>query len=227
VAFRLCVGLLVFGIICPTCFAQTPIDIEPVKELKPTGSLGTCGYKPTAKEATFYQSLQPSERTTGSFLEGYSIHGKDKKYVSWYGINRGTVDIQKDGTSTLRLEHKFFDGSTDCHIMLVSQSGGGDFIITLNTQGEIIPPLALLRVYGTISGEPGGRPHLIAQYVRVWPWLTFTFTDLGAADQGNPEWKKYCKLCKGGRIYKPYPDTNYYLNVLGDPKEFGTVVSDR
>jgi hypothetical protein len=25
----------------------------------------------------------------------------------------------------------------------------------------------------------------------------------------------------GDRIYVPYPDENYYLNVLGDPADFG------
>jgi hypothetical protein len=59
--------------------------------------------------------------------------------------------------------------------------------------------------------------------VRVWPWLTFTFTDIGPGDKSSPQWAKYCQLCKGGQIYKPYPDRNYYLGMLGDPKEFGTV----
>ena len=28
---------------------QTEIEVEPIKELKPTGSLGTCGYAPTSQ----------------------------------------------------------------------------------------------------------------------------------------------------------------------------------
>jgi hypothetical protein len=224
---RLRIIVFLFGVLCPGCFAQTPIDIEPVKELKPTGTLGTCTYRPTDKEAAFYQKLRPSEQRTGSFLETYTIHGKEKQYVSWFGINRGVVEMHKDGTYTLRLEHKFFDGETDCHIMLVSKAGGGDFSVTLNSNGEAISPLVLLRVYGTVTADVDGVPHLAAQYVRVWPWLTFTFADLGPDDRGNLEWKKYCSLCKSGRVYRPYPDRNYYFSVLGDPKDFGTVASDR
>jgi len=214
---------LLFSVLSSACFAQTPIDIQPVKELKPTGSLGTCSYKPTDKEDPFFRKLQQKERTTGSFLESYTIHGKEKKYVSWFGIVRGVVDTQKDGTYTLLLEHKYFDGMTDCHIMLVSKSGSGDFHATLNPGGEVIPPLALLRIYGTVVEEANGLPHLAAEYARVWPWLTFTFTDLGAEDRGNPQWKKFCRLCKGGKVYKPYSDKNYYRDVLGDPKDFGTL----
>lgn len=205
------------------CFAQTPIDIQAVKELKPTGSLGTCSYTPTDKEIPFFQKLNQNERATGSFLESYTIHGKQNKYVSWFGIVRGVAGAQKDGTYTLLLEQKYFDGMTDCHIMMVSKSGSGDFLVTLNPGGEVIPPLVLLRIYGTVVEEANGQPHVTADYVHVWPWLTFTFTDLGAEDQGNPQWKKFCRLCKGGKVYRPYPDKNYYLNMLGDPKDFGTL----
>jgi hypothetical protein len=222
VTFRWLIALL-FCFLSPACFAQTPIDVQPVKDLKPTGTLGTCSYKPTENEIPFFQKLEEKERTTGSFLESYTIHGKQKKYVSWFGIVRGVEDTQKDGTYTLLLEQKFFDGMTDCHIMLVSKSGSGDFHVTLNPGTEVIPPLVLLRIYGTVDQEANGQPHLTAEYVRVWPWLTFTFADLGAEDKGNPEWKKFCRLCKAGRVYRPYPDKNYYLDMLGDPKNFGTL----
>jgi hypothetical protein len=220
--FRLLIALL-FSVVPPACFAQPSMDIQPVKDLKPNGSLGTCSYKPTDKETPFFQRLEQKERATGSFLESYTIRGKQKKYVSWFGIVRGVADTQKDGTYTLLLEHKFFDGMTDCHIMMVSKGGSGDFHVTLNPGGEVIPPLVLLRIYGTVIEETNGQPHLAAEYVRVWPWLTFTFTDLGAEDQGNPQWKKYCQLCKGGKVYRPYPDKNYYLDMLGNPKDFGTL----
>jgi hypothetical protein len=58
--FRWRIALL-FSVLSPACFAQTAIDIQPVKELKPTGSLGTCSYKPTDKEVPFFQKLEPSE----------------------------------------------------------------------------------------------------------------------------------------------------------------------
>jgi hypothetical protein len=51
--------------------------------------------------------------------------------------------------------------------------------------------------------------------------LTFTFTDLGGADHSNPRWQQTLRVKPADRIYKPYPNQNYYLTVLGDPAEFG------
>jgi hypothetical protein len=51
--------------------------------------------------------------------------------------------------------------------------------------------------------------------------MTFTLTDLGAEDKSNPRWKKECKLCERGRVYKPYPNSDYYRLTLGDPDQFG------
>lgn len=110
--------------------------------------------------------------------------------------------------------------------MLVSVGGSGDFNATLGPIEGTISPLTLVRVYGKVSGEKNGLPQVNVEYLRVWPWQTFTFTGLGPADKGNPQWAKYCKLCKAGGVYNPYPDRNYYLNVLGDPWEFGTGPQD-
>jgi hypothetical protein len=214
---------VLLSVLSPTCFAQTLMDVEPVKELKPTGSLGTCAYKPTDKESSFYKRLDPSETVTGSFMKSYSIHKKQGKYVSWFGVVRGIVDAKRDGGMTLLVEHKFFDGLTDCHIMMVSQPGGGDFHATLGPIAESIPLLSLVRVYGKVTDEKNGVARLGVEYARVWPWLTFTFTDMGPGNEGNPQWAKYCVLCKTGNVYRPYPDKTYYLQVLGDPRDFGTV----
>lgn len=106
-----------------------PIDIDPVKELKPTGTLSTCGYKPIAAEAPFFAKLNDQERTNDAAFGGnYTMHGKTGAYVSWYGIFRGiTPATQPNGEITLLLQHHFFNGMTDCHIMLVAKSGDGDF----------------------------------------------------------------------------------------------------
>jgi hypothetical protein len=215
--------VMLLGFLTSACFAQTPMDVQPVKKLVRTGTLGTCGYQPTEQEAPFYKKLDPAERATGSFAQEYSIHKKRNKYVSWFGIMRGIVDAKPGGSMTLLLEQKFFDGLTDCHIMLVSIYGAGDFHATLGPIQGTIAPLSLVRVYGKVTGEDGGIPQIAVDYIRVWPWLTFTFTDLGAQDKSNPEWAKYCKFCKVGRVYVPYPNENYYLSVLGNPSEFGTV----
>jgi hypothetical protein len=204
------------------CQAQTPVDIQPVKELKRGNRLGTCNYTPIEKEKPFYAKLGSEERTTGSFMAPYDIRGKQGKFVSWYGIVRGISRTQSgEGKFTILIEHKYFDGMTDCHIMMVSQSGSGDFQAKLEGNGESIPALALVRVYGTVVEEKDKLPQITVEYVRVWPWLAFTLTDLGAGDSTNPRWLKYCKRCKGGRIYDPYPTEKYYREVLGDPKEFG------
>jgi hypothetical protein len=201
---------------------STVIETEKVKELKPTGSLGTCSYKPAAAEQQFFSKLDKSEVATGSFMEPYSIHNKKEKNVAWFAIVRGvTPEAGSETRFTLLLEQKFFDGLTDCHIMMVSVTGGGDFQATVETDGKTsIPVLSLVRVYGRVVKEESGIPTVTADYIRVWPWHAFTLTDLGPEDKGNPKWRKLCKLCKSGRVYNPYPAESWYLNVLGDPKDF-------
>jgi hypothetical protein len=69
-----------------------------------------------------------------------------------------------------------------------------------------------------VTGEKNGVPELTAEYLRVWPWMTFTFTDLGPKNSGNPKWAELCQLCKpGGRVYNPFPDRQYYVHTLGEP----------
>jgi hypothetical protein len=200
---------------------QTPIEIQPVVALKPTGTLGTCGYKPLAREAPFLNQLSEGEKTNGSMFHGYSIHGKAGTRVAWFGIVRGITSPAKNGdATTLLVEHKYFDGMTDCHIMLVQWTGDGDFTAKLNADPAAIPALALVRVYGRVTGEAAGLPEVQVDYIRVWPWRTFTFMDLVGNDHSNPRWKKY-EQGSGKNVYSPYPNENYYLNVLGDPAQFG------
>jgi hypothetical protein len=213
-------ALLVSGILA-VASAQTPTDVQPVQELVRTGTLGTCTYQPVARESPFYKKLDEKEVATGSFLAPYSIHGKTGKYVSWFGVVRGINSApQTGGDVTLLLENKFFDGMTDCHIMLVSHAGGGDFRAMLNIDPATIPALALVRIYGRVVSEKDKIPVISTEYIRIWPWMTFTFTDLGPDDSGNPRWAKYASG-KGGRIYNPYPNDSYYRHILGDPAEFG------
>ncbi|HEV1994998.1 MAG TPA: hypothetical protein VGR03_11760 [Candidatus Acidoferrum sp.] len=61
----------------------------------------------------------------------------------------------------------------------------------------------MVRVYGKVMEDKDKIPEISVEYVQVWPWLTFTLTDLGVEDCTNPRWLKYCKRCKGGRIYDP------------------------
>jgi hypothetical protein len=211
----------IFILLAVGAAAQTPIDVVPVKEMKPTGNLSTCSYVPSEQEKPFYEKLAPEERTTGSFSKRYDVHKKKGTYIGWYGVVRGiTRPAAGDGHWQLLLEHKYFDGMTDCHIMLVSMSGSGDFRATVREQTLPIPALALVRVYGHVVRGEEGTPVIEADFVRVWPWMTFTFTDLGGEDKSNPRWRSVCKICQG-RIYKPYPTEQYYRDVLGDPKDYG------
>ncbi|SPE21377.1 exported hypothetical protein [Candidatus Sulfotelmatomonas gaucii] len=203
--------------------AQTPMNVQPVKELKPTDTLATCSYRPVAAEAPFFARLSEKERTNDTVFGGdYTIHGKTGTEVAWFGIVRGiTLPAEKNGDVTLLVQHHFFDGMTDCHIMLVAKSGDGDFIASFKGDPAKIPALALVRIYGKVTGENARVPEVDVEYIRVWPWLTFTFTDLAGEDHSNPRWQKSSKVKLSERLYVPYPNENYYLNVLGDPADFG------
>jgi hypothetical protein len=201
---------------------STPIDIQPVVELHPTGSLGTCDYKPAAQEAPFLAQLSDDEKTNGGMSQSYSIHGKTGTRVAWFGIVRGiTPPAEKGGDLTLLVQHKYFDGLTDCHIMLVQWTGGGDFTAKLKVDAAAIPALSLVRIYGTVTAEVTRVPQVQVDYIRVWPWMTFTFMDLAGNDHSNPRWSKAATAVGAANVYNPYPNQNYYLNVLGDPADFG------
>jgi hypothetical protein len=202
--------------------AQTPIDIQAVKGFKPNGALATCSYAPVAAETPFFDRLSNDERTNGATGKDYTMHGKVGTNVSWFGIVRGiTPATQPGGEVTLLAQHHYFDGMTDCHIMLVAKTGDGDFQATLKVDPERIPALSLVRVYGRVTGETGGVPEVAVNYVRVWPWFTFTFTDLAGPDHSNPRWWQTSQVKPGDQLYMPYPNEDYYLKVLGDPAEFG------
>jgi hypothetical protein len=201
--------------------AQTPIEIQPVKELTPNGTLGTCSYKPTEMEAPFLARISAAEKTNGDMSHRYSIHGKTGAEVAWFGIVRGiTRPAENGGDVTLLVEHKYFDGMTDCHIMLVQWTGGGDFTAKLKVDPAAIPALSLARIYGTVTGEKLSVPEVRVDYIRVWPWRTFNFMDLTGNDHTNPRWKKFSKV-SGMDVYSPYPRDDYYFNLLGDPADFG------
>src|ERR1700722_808787 len=138
---RRLIAFPIVAVLSAAAFAQTtPLETVSLKPLVPTGTLGTCAYKPTDAELPFYKKLDTKEIVTGSFMKGYSIHGKRDKFVSWFGIVRGVKPVAgKADTYELLLEQKYFDGMTDCHIMLVSEDGSGDFSAMVNSKDATIP----------------------------------------------------------------------------------------
>ena len=128
---RICFAF-VFLAFAASCVAQTVVEVQEVKELKPTGSLGTCSYGPAKNESAFLHKLAPAEKVTGSFMDKheYKIQGKSTQFVSWFGVLRGATEDESKHTYNLLIEQKYFDGMTDCHIMLVSNAGAGDFVAT-------------------------------------------------------------------------------------------------
>ena len=110
----------------------------------------------------------------------YRIQGKVKQYVSWFGVVRGSSPAKGDERNRdLLIQQKYFDGMTDCHIMLVSNAGAGDFVGKLMSNSEAVPVLSLVRIYGTVVEEENGIPQISADYVRVWPWLRLHSLILG------------------------------------------------
>jgi len=211
-------ALLIAGAVTAGATAQTPIDIQP---LQLSDASGTCQYEATGRERNFFKNLSAGEVVNGSAADAYSIHGKRNKYVGWFGIVRGISAADSSGDVKLLVEHKFFDGSTDCRIMVVAASGGGDFVADVKMDPAMFPPLALARIYGVVTGEKDGIPQVLAMYVRVWPWHTFTFTEFGPADKSNPRWAKYAHTGPGWKVYNGSPTEDYYRAMLGDPLEFG------
>jgi hypothetical protein len=218
---RLCVLALLLSALAAVAAAQTPVDVQPGKNLNSTDA-GSCDYKPLPREKPYFKNLSPGEALNGSSTESYSIHGKTGRYIGWYGIVRGiTPADHAGGEVTVLVEHKFFDGLTDCGIMVVSFSGGGDFQAGLQVDPAAIPPLSLVRIYGVVTGEKDNVPQVMGQYMRVWPWLTFTFTKFGPQDQSNARWGKYATTEAGWKVHDPSPAEDYYRRALGDPAQFG------
>jgi hypothetical protein len=191
-------------------------EVAPARVERPR-KLGTHDYTPTAAEKPFLKQLPAAERRTGSIVEEYSIQGKKGKSVSWFGIVRSIKPVEgKADTHELVIEHKYFDGMTDTHILAVSFNGSGDFKVVVHAKGFEVGRLSLVRVYGTVSAEVENVPVLDASYVRIFPWRTFTFIAAYGEDRSNSTWRQENKVDLD-KIYDPAPDDDYYRRRLGEP----------
>src|SRR5262249_33671050 len=109
------------------------------------------------------------------------------------------------------------DGLTDVHLQAVSFNGSGDFTAVLNGTGLRIPPLSLVKVYGTVEkGTSATRPRIMAEFVRDWHWGTFTFLSAYGTQRGSDEWRKANQIPLE-EIYDawPHPCHHYYEERLG------------
>lgn len=204
--------------IAPQPLASTPVEHESRWWPKGQGEgLGTVSYPPSKKERPFFNRLSAEEVITGSFVDGYDISAKDKKYVGWFGIVRKIDEDSGANRTTLTVEHKYFDGLTDIHLQAVSFNGAGDFHAILTGTGHRIPPLSLVKVYGIVTkGQEGTLPRIDAVFVRNWHWGTFTFLAAYGAQHGSAEWRKLNQVPLD-EIYEawPHPCHQYYEKRLG------------
>jgi HEAT repeat protein len=182
-----------------------------------SGGLGTIHYRPSKSEQPFFDKLPNDEVATGSHADAYDIVAKDKKYVGWFGIVRKIDEDAAANRTTLTVEHKYFDGLTDSHIQTVSFNGAGDFQATLAGTGHRIPPLSLVKVYGTVTQErKDALPRIDAVFVRDWHWGTFVFLAAYGEQHGSEESRKANQVALD-EIYEPWPHPchQYFEKRLG------------
>ena len=181
------------------------------------GALGTIKYRPSQQEQPFFHRLSPSEVVTGSHAEAYDISTKSNIYVGWFGIVRRIDEDKTAHRTVVTVEHKYFDGLTDVHKQTVSFNGAGDFLATLAGTDRRIPPLSLVKVYGTVTmSQDGTAPRIDAEFVRCWHWGMFTFIAAYGTQRGNEQWRQANQIPLD-EIYEawPHPCQHYYEQRLG------------
>jgi hypothetical protein len=205
----------------PRIFAQGPDqETAPLVERVTTkpmrgGGLGTAAYSPSERERPFFKRLPKDEVATGGLVGDYDIATKDGKYVGWFGVVREIKEDKEKNRTVLLVEHKYFDGLTDVHILALSFNGSGDFEAVLPGVDHKIKRLSLIKAYGTARGATeGSPPELKAEFIRNWEWGTFTFLFASGTQRGSEKWRKL-NTVNLDDIYDPYPDDAYYEARLG------------
>ncbi len=214
---------LAFGLLVPvpaTASAPANTRVEHQSRWWPKGQggwLGTMPYRPSEQEQPFFDRLPPDEVATGTHRDDYDLTTRDQKYVGWFGIVRQIEEDAGANRTVLTVEHKYFDGLTDAHILAVSFNGSGDFEAVLTGTGHRVPPLSLIKVYGTVAkGAAGTLPRIDAVFVRNWHWGTFTFLAAYGTQRGSEKWRKANQIPLD-QIYEPWPHPchHYYEERLG------------
>lgn len=224
------------GAVKPGPAADTPVTLQPQQPRKPAANpvagdtpvehvtgrvsraaaaLGTKSYEPSEPEKPFFTRLAADEVATGGLAGDYDINTKDGKYVGWFGIVRQVQEDPAAGKTILTVEHKYFDGLTDVHILALSFNGSGDFRAALHGVGHGIEALTLVKVYGTVSkADSEELADIDAEFVRNWHWGAFTFLMASGTQRGSEQWRKLNQVDLDD-IYDPEPDDQYYELRLG------------
>ncbi len=203
-------ALLLFA--APLSLAATPTVEHVTQKPARQPGLGSTSYTPSPAERPFLDRLGAEERETGGMFKDYDLAKKHGVSVSWFGIVRQVTE--KNGQTTLLVEHKGFDGITDSHILSLDFNGSGDFLVHVGGVGHELQRLSLVRVYGTVRVTQGAMPELQAEFVRNWHWGTFTFLMASGPQRGSEAWRKLNRVPLGA-IYEPYPADSYYEQRLG------------
>lgn len=175
-------------------------------------ALGTADYAPSAAEQPWFKKLGPGEVATGGLAGDYDLAKKNGVFVGWFGVVREVKE--EKGQTTVLVEHKYFDGMTDTHILALSFNGSGDFTAVVPGVGHALEPLTLVKVYGVATVPKGHAPLVKADFVRNWHWGTFTFLMAAGTQRGSEQWRKK-NTVELEAIYEPYPDDQYYEQRLG------------
>jgi hypothetical protein len=235
-------GLVLALCVRVTSAADTVVEAERAPDrVTPDGPLGTTGYEPTRREQPFVKKTPADGLADGDITDNdtpYVLADRAGKRVAWFGIVREVRKAAGKGDGyELLLEHKFFDGLTDVHILALSFNGAGDFVARVAGDGPPPELLSLVRAYGkvTADGDAGKAdkpakgdkadadaegegdaelPVLDSEYVRVFPWKTFTFIAAYGKDASNPKWRELNKVALDD-VYDPTPDDAYYEQRLG------------
>ena len=157
---RIFSAMVALGIVLPigavTAADRTIVEHVTKRSGDPGIGLATKLYEPSEEELLFFKMLAPEEVKTGGLAGPYDITKKSGKYVGWFGIVREVEEDANGKQAVLTVEHKYFDGFTDAHILALSFNGSGDFHAVLNGPGHEIPLLSLVKVYVTATESVPG-----------------------------------------------------------------------
>ena len=214
-AFLLAVSLAVVTYVVSVRAEEHKVHVEHSQPL-PRGDMRSA---PSGIRRANWRRKQPKigRRSNWDRARPRSRHSRETRTAGSPGLASFETSRKTSRRSRLRLlvEMKYFDGMTDLHLQVVSLSGAGDFRAVIPGVGHKLKNLALVRVYGKVTGEAEGVPLVSATHLRSWDWGLFAFMPYGE-DKSNPQWVKLRKVkADDMNVYSSSPDQQYYEDRLG------------